>query len=208
MKLKNLIKKPENLTLKLGKSKGVHPCGFCQEELEVFDIFGPKFNDREVLTNKYICKDCAVLFADYFRKKSFYISKKETKLLQQNEILDCLKKVEFPCILSFTESYKKHRLFKSQINFTKTNFAIQCDNYRVYLNLDEDVGLLNFLEEIYNKYELNKEWLETGEIPSFKILEMKTDYIKYKNLTDKIKKTNKLHILVKFINDKINRNKK
>jgi len=208
MHLKSFVTTPKDYIQNEYKSKGVDACGYCQENLELFDIFGPKFNDKEFLSDNYICKDCIILFSDYFRKKSFYITKDKSELLSQNQIADVLRNIELPCILSFTESYKKHRLFKSQINYDKNNFAIQCDNYRVYLDLDKDIALMNFLETIYNKYELNKEWLLTGEIPAIKIIDMQNDYIEYKKLTKNLLNTNKLIVLVKFINDTIDRNKK
>jgi len=210
MKLKNFVKlNKEEHTPKGSKKQILSKCGLCQENQECRNIFGPNFVGHDYITSPYICEDCAVLFSDTLRKKSFHITENTTGLIMQKDIADILRNTTFPCILSFTESNKKHRLYKSTISYDRTRVAVECDNERIYLNLDTDVPLMDFLENIYNNHKMSKSWLITGDIPAVIIKDMGIKlYTEYRGRTDPIRGQPKLRILVAFINANEEKQKK
>lgn len=189
-------------TPKLTGKTRISNCGFCQNKnVECGKYFGSNFVNYDYLTNQYVCLDCANLFDDNVRKKCFYGNQKEGfKLIQQSEFANILRDPIFPCILSFSESRQMGRLYKSKINYTPDNFAIECDKYRVTLDLNTDVELLNWLECIYNRYTLSKNWLLNNNIPTTIIMDMKQEYFEYLQQTNNLIKTPKLSILLAFCN--------
>ncbi len=179
-------------------------CGFCQKDTQCQDIFGPNFTNLDFLYSRYICENCAFLFDDDLRKNCFYIYQENNQTviqkIKQNEFADIIRNPKLPCILGFSESRKMHRLFKAKVNYTKQDFAIQCDKIRVNLDLDKDIKLMNDLEKLYNKYELSKSWLINGDIPPPYIIKMGQDYFRYKEITQNLIGDYKLNTLVAFIN--------
>jgi len=201
MQLKNFIKIDKKTAYTQGKSVGVCACGYCQDELECFDIFGPNCPYHNILTSPYICSDCSVLFSDYFRKNHLYITKTEIKLVRQNEIANILRNIELPSILSFTESNKIGRLPLCKINYDRNNYIIRTDKLDVELDLDTDIELMDWLENLYNSYKLSKEWIITGEIPVQVIQTMGLElYEEYLTRTNGIREHPKLRLLCAFIN--------
>jgi hypothetical protein len=201
MHLKNFVNISSEIATTQKVPKGIGACGYCSEQLELFDIFGPNCPYHNILTNKYVCDDCSRLFSDYFRKNHFYIIKNEIKLVSQSELADILRNVELPCILSYTESNKIGRLPLCKINYDRNKFIIRTDKLDVELDLDTDIDLMNFLESLYNSYKLSKEWIITGEIPTQIILSMGLDlYQEYLTKTNPIRGNPKLNVLVAFIN--------
>lgn len=209
MKLKNFVKKPVGYKQPEYKSKGVGNCGYCQEDLELFDVFGPNCPYHNILTNSYICADCSVLFSDFLRKNHLYITENETKLVSQSELADILRNIQLPSILSFTESNKIGRLPLSKINYSRNNYVVRTDKLDIELDLDTDIELMNWLENLYNSYKLSKEWIITGGIPSQIIQTMGIElYQKYLEKTNPIRDHPKLRLLVAFCNANDNKKSK
>lgn len=209
MKLKNFISISSEKASTKGKGKGVKTCGYCGEELEVFDIFGPNCPYHNILISPYVCAGCSRLFSDYFRKNHFYITKNEVKLVKQNELADILRNIELPSILSFTESNKIGRLPLCKINYDKNKYMVRTDKLDVELDLDIDIDLMNFLENLYNSYKLSKEWIITGEIPVQVIETMGLDlYQEYLEKTNPIRGHPRLRLLVAFCNATENKKSK
>lgn len=201
MHLKNFVNISNEIATTQQIFKDLSYCGYCNEKLKLFDIFGPNCPYHNILTNKYVCDGCSILFSDYFRKNHFYIIKNEVKLVSQSELADILRNIELPCILSYTESNKIGRLPFSKINYDRNKFIIRTDKLDVELDLDTDIDLMNYLENLYNSYKLSKEWLITGEIPTQVIITMGLDvYAEYLSKTNPIRGNPKLNILVAFIN--------
>jgi hypothetical protein len=187
------------------KSNGkitIQKCGFCQKgNQECQDYFGANFVNFDYFTHRLICPNCANLFDDNIRKKCFYGNLQNGfSTIQQSEFADILRSPILPCILSFSESRQMGRLYKARINYSLDNFAIECDKYRVILDLSVDVPLMNWLENLYNSYKLSKSWLLTGNIPTSIILEMGELYFEYLAKTKNLFNTPKLSILLAFCN--------
>jgi hypothetical protein len=189
-------------TPKLRGKTRISNCGFCQDkDVECGKYFGSNFVNYDYLTNQYICLDCANLFDDNVRKKCFYANKKEGfRTIQQSEFADILRNPVLPCILSFSESRQMGRLYKSKINYTPDNFTIECDKYRVTLDLNTDVELMDWLENIYNKYKVSKSWLLNNTIPTTVIFQMGEEYFQYLDKTKDLLNTPKLSLLLAFCN--------
>jgi len=106
-----------------------------------------------------------LLFNSNFRKKSFYITEEKANLITQKEILPILQKISFPCILSFTQSNKKHRLFRSKISQTREELFIILDDDILEFNLDQDLPVIEELDNIYKNNKISKEWIIQGNMP-------------------------------------------
>lgn len=201
MKLKDFVKKPKNYTQLEYKSVGVGFCGYCQEELELFDVFGANCPYHNILTGKYICQNCTILFSDFLRKNHLYITKEETRLVSQSELASILRNIKLPSIISYTESNHIGRLPLCKINYDRNSYIIRTDKLDIELNLDTDIELMNWLENLYNSYKLSKEWIITGEIPTQIIQNMGIDiYQEYLEKTNPIREHPKLRLLVAFCN--------
>ncbi|MDR0608198.1 MAG: hypothetical protein LBG52_07885 [Candidatus Peribacteria bacterium] len=73
--------------------------------------------------------------------------------------------LQFPCVLSFTDSNKKHRLLRSKISYGKSEVWITLDGSYLQLNLEEDLKLLEVLQDFYQQNKISKEWILTGNFP-------------------------------------------
>ncbi len=197
------IKRNKEATVKVKRTM-VTSCGYCQEEnIECYYIFGPNTPHYPILSNKFLCEDCCRVFSDYYRKKSFYITEEEVKLIKQNEIADILRNIKVPSILSFTESNKIARLPYSVMNYSKRDYILRCDKESVHFNLFEDVPLMDYLEGLYNDFSLTKKELLTGDLKDKKRKEMGVNnIIKFLEKTEKLRGSYKYKILINFINKK------
>ncbi|MFW5720989.1 MAG: hypothetical protein ACOCWW_01235 [Bacteroidota bacterium] len=200
MELKEFIKN-KGIRKDFKKTKDDLKCGVCEEVSECYtDCIGSNFTNIDMLKSPYICKECANLWADDYRKKSFYIAKK-ARVIQQGEILDILNNIEFPCILSFTESNKKHRLFRSKISLNRNNLYVITDDHIIKFDLDRDLPLLEYLGKVYNSSKISKSCLLSGRFPLSAIRNIGIEkYLEYRHKTRFIRNSYKFKLLIDFIN--------
>lgn len=203
MKLKDFVKS-RTLEKKYKKlHKGVI-CGVCGEVTDCYsDVISDTFTNLDQLSSHYICPECACLFADSWRKSAFYITESECRKIQQKEFEDILFNgyIVFPCILSFSESRKKHRLFRSKISYSTAQVFVSTDDGEVVFNIEEDKKLFFYLLELYNNYKLSKSWLEAGEWPTNVIPQVGLEkYLEYREKVKKHVGTAKYKLIINFLN--------
>lgn len=203
MKLKDFVKS-RTLEKEYKKLHNNVECGVCQDITDCYsDVISDTFTNLDQLSTHYICKECSCLFADSWRKSAFYINKKECKKIQQKEFEDILfnAHIVFPCILSFSESRKKHRLFRSKISYSPLMVYVSTDDGEVVFNIEQDKELFFYLSELYNSYKLSKSWLEAGEWPTNVIPQVGLEkYLEYREKVKKHVGTAKLHLIINFLN--------
>lgn len=174
-------------------------CGICRTN-EGTNTLPDTFTDTDYLTTKAFCDGCIPLFDTQWLKTSFYWTRQEKKKIKQQEFYDILHKLEFPCLLSFTVSRKKHRLFRSKWSLSNKEVYISTDTEDVVLNLDKALPVLDYLQRFYRENKVSKDWI-INEFPTNAI--KKIGFEKYIQLQKKIKKikgTPTLDLFVKFIN--------
>lgn len=141
-------------------------CWICQSCTTCYtDVVSSNFTNREDVTSTDFCFDCSKLFHSDYRKRSFYITQQDARLMKQNEFYEALHNLSFPCILSFTESNKKHRLFRSKISHDRNNITVTTDNTHIYLDLDEDLPILQAIQKFYQENKVSKSWIVTWDYP-------------------------------------------
>jgi hypothetical protein len=177
-------------------------CGICNEEgLCYTDARSANFTNHEYVSSLNVCEDCLPLLNSDFRKRNFYITENEARTIAQSEFYSILHNIQLPCILSFTDSNKKHRLFRSKISYKKNEVWITLDGNHLQLNLDTDLKLLDILQDFYQQHKVSKEWILTWDFPVWAIKKIWLE--KRKEFEDNVRpyrKTDKLIYLVKFIN--------
>lgn len=201
--LQNFIKNRIKYELPKNSINGL--CGVCGESNKCYDILKDTFTNLDMLKNKMICKNCVPLFSDKWRKSAFYFTKKKLIKLKQNEFEDLIfkEKLEFPCILSFSESRKKHRLFKSKISYSNEKINISTDSGMVTLCLHKDQKLFTHLKQIYN-WKFPKSAIKTGNYHSgyFKKFNIPiTNFLISENYLKRFRNTLKFNLLLQFINN-------
>lgn len=201
MKLKNFIKLPES-SKKRKPYKG--PCSVCLEETtEIVDLLTNSFTDREKIKDLKVCPSCSKLFDDEYRKSAFYATKKETKKIQQKDFEDILfvSGPKFPCVLSFSESRKKHRMFRSQVSMCQESVHISTDSGCVVLNLKQDKTLFQKMSEFYNKYKMSKSWIKNGNYPVPVIQQIGyKEFCEYESCFKESRGSPKFELLLNFVN--------
>lgn len=177
-------------------------CGICGQDKECKEILSDTFTDLDNLKSKVFCDNCIKLFDNQWLKTAFYWTKKEKRKCQQKDFENVLKNIEFPCLLSFSESRKKHRLFRTKWSYSRREVYISTDTGEVCLNLDRDMKLFDYLLKFYSENKVSKEWMKM-EIPTGAIKKIGLE--KYLEFQDRIKNekgTAKFNLLIDFINKK------
>lgn len=132
-------------------------CGICQTDtLCRSDARSNNFTNHEEVTSLLVCDKCLKLLASDYRKRSFYITQEQARTVSQWEIYDILNNMEYPCILSFTDSNKKHRLFRSLVSTSPRDVVIVLDDRYLRFNLEKEVSLLHYLSDFYNAHKVSK----------------------------------------------------
>lgn len=181
--------------------KWIGKCWCCENTEVFFDMISDNFNSFEEFKWDGVCKECLPLFNADYRKKSFYITDKEAKTIKQNEIFNILHNIKLPCIISFTDSNKKHRLFRSKISTEKENVCIILDDWYLFLNLEKDIKILDKIDEFYKKNKVSKEWIIEGTYPVGAIKKYDlSEFLELEKLVKPLRGGQKLKYLVAFCN--------
>jgi hypothetical protein len=185
---------------------GSFVCDVCGESItESVQVLGDTFTDRERLKNGHICRECSRLFSDEFRKTAIYCTEKELKKLKQSDFENLLfeGQIEFPCLISFSESRKKHRLFRTRVSLSRLNVFVSTDSGEVEFDLEEDAETFSVISDFYNKYTVSKGWIETGEYPTQTYITIGYDVIKdFENKISSYRGTRKFILMIAFLNKK------
>lgn len=182
------------------KSVGEKKCALCGDKAECFDVLRDTFTDLDNLQGRYCCQDCSPLFSTELLKTAFYITTSNIRKLKQNEFAEVLKEIEFPCILSFSASRKKHRLFRSTVSLSPERVFISTDTGEVILNLKKDLKLFDYLNKLYNEFKVTKAELISGEWTFYSI--KKVGMVEYQNflrITKATRGTEKYNLLISFL---------
>lgn len=184
------------------KSVGVATCWLCQEVIECYtDVVSDNFTNYEDVSDTVFCSWCSALFNATYRSKSFYITQNEIKTPSQKEFLGILNNLEFPCILSFTDSNKKHRLFRSKISHSPEQVFLMLDNGYVEFNLTIHLPILNSINEFYKNNKVSKEWILTGNYPITTMRKIWTEVIKdIEQIVQPLRGSQLLEYMVRFCN--------
>lgn len=175
-------------------------CGVCGEATNCFDILKNTFTNLDQLKNQYICVRCVPLFSGKWLKTAFYFTNNKLQAIKQSDFEQILRNIEFPCVLSFSESRKKHRLFRSKVSVHHSCVYISVDDGEVCLNLNKDLPLFDYLLDFYRHNKVNKEWL-LGELPTYAIESIGIKkYLEFQQKIQKYKGTQKYKILISFLN--------
>lgn len=184
------------------KPVGEWACWLCGEQRELYtDVVSSNFNNFEDVQSLNFCYDCCWLFNAEYRKKSFYITEKEAKTVSQKEFLDILNNLEFPCILSFTDTNKKHRLFRHRVSYDKSNVVLVTDNWYVVFDLDVDLPILNAINDFYANNKVSKSRILEWSYPIGAIKKVGLEeYNKIESLVKPLRWSDKLKYMVAFCN--------
>jgi hypothetical protein len=200
MKIKNFIN--QRIPAQLKKPIRTDVCGVCYEYLECFDVLKGTFTNLDEVGTGVFCKQCAALFSTDWLKTAFYITLTGMYKLKQAEFEELLfnGKIEFPCILSFSSSRKKHRLYRSNISYHPRCVYISLDSGDVILDLKKDKKIFGSLKKLYS-FNISKEWIKTGEYPAKALVIMGLqEFMKLENELKKHRGTKKFNLLVDFLN--------
>jgi hypothetical protein len=169
---------------------------------EVIPCLTNTFTDREKLKSGDVCRECSRLFSDDYRKSAFYITENEARRIQQGEIEKILfQTIEFPCLLSFSESRKKHRLFKTIPSLSKEAVHISTDTAIVTVDTIKDSPLFQTMSDFYNSHKVSKAWIETGKYPvSFYISVGKIVIDEFEDKVKEYRGSLKFSLFVKLLN--------
>jgi len=192
----------KRITFEGGKSIGLNICGICKEYLECFDVLKDTFTNLDEVGTGVFCAECAPLFTTEWLKTAFYFTEKEMRKLKQAEFEDLLfnNKLEFPCVLSFSASRKKHRLYRSNISNSPEHVYISTDNGEVDLNIEKDKKIFDAMKKLYS-FKISKEWIKTGNYPSGAIAVIGLQqFMKLEKELKKHRGTEKFNLLVDFLN--------
>lgn len=181
-------------------------CGICGRYTDCYDILKKTFTNLDELYSRYICADCAPLFSIEWLKTGFYFTQNEMHKMKQHEYEYILfnQCIEFPCMISFSESRKKHRLYRTKISTSldQVNLSTDMGNFIFNINPDSyDNRVFWHLANMYNDYKISKSWLIDGFPMNaiYKTIGLK----KYKELMELIHPIRwdyKLNLIVKFLN--------
>lgn len=175
-------------------------CAICRKKKKCKKILKKTFTDLDYLQGRFFCKNCIKLFNNKWLKTSFYWTKKNKRKIKQNQFYNLINNLKFPCLISFSESKKKHRLFRSKWSINKNKVYISLDNGNVILNLNKDLKLLNYLQKFYLKYNIQKKWLlNIFPIEIIKKIGFK-QYLFFLKKTKYIKQTKKYKFFIKILN--------
>lgn len=178
-------------------------CGVCQKQGTCYsDVLLNTFTDLDKLSSKYICHECSCLFSGVLLKTAFYITSTEVKKLKQNEFekLLFIDGLDYPCALSFSESRKKHRLYRTPVTLDSRNVYISTDDGYITLNIERDRGLFYYLNNLYNE-KISKEWLRSGKFPPMAIERIGLDrYLDFQKITERLINTAKYNLIISFLN--------
>jgi hypothetical protein len=180
-------------------SKMIKKCGICGEKKECKEILKDTFTDLDNLKSKSFCKKCIKLFDNKWLKTSFYWTAENKKTIKQNDFEKILLNLEYPCLLSFSESRKKHRLFRSKWTYFSNEIYISTDYGEEILN-KHDLYFFKYLLDFYKNNKISKSWLLEGFPTGF--IE-KIGFEKYFKFCEKAKfykGTLKYKLLVNFLN--------
>ncbi len=177
-------------------------CAVCRKNKGTIEQFTETFTDLDGIKGGKICERCQPLFSGKWLKTAFYFHNNEKRNLKQNEIADILfKKMEFPCLISFSKSRKKHRLFRTKTSYAANDVILSTDDGDIHLNQNEDKKIFLFLEKLYNDYAIKKEDLLNNFESSFALKKIgMANYFLFKKIIKKIKGTPKYEFLIDIIN--------
>ena len=174
-------------------------CGICQKK-QGTNKLKDTFTDCDYLPSKVFCEECFKLFDTEWLKTCFYWTKKEKRKIKQCDFEKILNNLEFPCLLSFSESRKKHRLFRTKWSATANKVYVSTDTGEVILNMRQDLPIFNYLCDFYRNNKISKSWI-VGEFPAGAIKQIGIPkYLEFLQKVKKIKGTQKFELLVKFLN--------
>lgn len=184
------------------KPVGEWTCWLCGEQRELYkDVVSSNFNNYEDVQSTEFCYDCCWLFNAEYRKKSFYITEKEEKIVSQKEFLGIFNNMEFPCVLSFTDSHKKHRLFRHRVSYDKNNVVLVTDNWYVVFDLDVDLPILNVINEFYSNNKVSKSRILEWSYPIGAIKKIwLEEYNRIEEIVKPLRWSDKLKYMVAFCN--------
>jgi hypothetical protein len=191
---------------KKGKSLGIKKCTICQKNKECYSYIKDTFtNLDQIRNNYYTCQECMVLFSGDMLKTAFYIDKDTIIKLKQADIQDYVfyKTLVFPCLISFSESRKKHRLYRTKPTLSYDNINVSTDISSISINRGKDISFFEYLSYLYNTFEIPKAMLENGNISVHYINIMGIDeYNTFKQKTKTHIDTEKYKFLIKILNKK------
>lgn len=139
-------------------------CGRCGYLGDCYsDVIKDTFTNLDELRSPYICQACAPYFNGDLLKSAFYITDTEVRLLKQADFEPLVfgKQLEFPCLLSFSASRKKHRLYRARPTYSYHLIRIATDDGEVELT-PADFALFDYLANLYNETECTKAELLTS----------------------------------------------
>lgn len=172
-------------------------CPICkqakQNGCKIKKIVSSKFTDWAYVGD-YICPECSKLFSLY--PYSYIVNPDEIKLLNVRQLRDelCRKqKTPFRFVISTTQ--KKHLFYRSVINCSNEQFAVNLETETIYTSPDRMKFLFDFIENLIT-LGTSKRAMQNGEIPFQVIQKLGLDagFKAIKILTDELKNSREIQI--------------
>lgn len=178
-------------------------CGRCGEKRDCYsDTLRDTFTNLDQLKSPNICGECAPYFSGELLKTAFCITEDGIQHLRQSDFERLVfgRNLQFPCILSFSASRKKHRLFRSRVTNSYTDIRISTDDGEVRFSLPADERLFAYLAKFYNDTGCSKS--ELLSLLAYRTIEKigMAGLMEFERRTTPHKGTAKYKLIVDFLN--------
>jgi hypothetical protein len=183
-------------------------CGICLKKGKCYkNVVSSNFVGFDKVKNDVFCKKCSKLFDPIFRQKHLHITEKKINIIKQCDFLPILRNLKFPCCLSFSDTFKKHRGYYAELSHDRNNVKIILENNLIInIDLDIDLPFLEYLEKFYNKFKVSKEEIEKQNFHGKNLLKIQNEIWTFLEKTNPYIGTLKYLYFIKFINQNDNHN--